>query len=67
VVQIILWYLDSGCSKLDLEEWLAPVRISSGPEPIMMTPTQAMQDKIHEFDQLKVWELVPRPPSRRRE
>ncbi|GKD29859.1 retrovirus-related pol polyprotein from transposon TNT 1-94 [Tanacetum coccineum] len=22
---------------------------------------QAMQDKIHEFDRLKVWELVPRP------
>ncbi|GJT58899.1 retrovirus-related pol polyprotein from transposon TNT 1-94 [Tanacetum coccineum] len=22
---------------------------------------EAMQDKIHEFDQLKVWELVPRP------
>ncbi|GJU62581.1 hypothetical protein Tco_1244416 [Tanacetum coccineum] len=40
VVQIILWYLDSGCSKLDLEEWMAPVRISSGPEPIMMTPGQ---------------------------
>ncbi|GJY49994.1 hypothetical protein Tco_0439950 [Tanacetum coccineum] len=38
VVQIILRYLDSGCSKLDLEEGMAPVRISSGPEPIMMTP-----------------------------
>ncbi|GJY13684.1 hypothetical protein Tco_0382993 [Tanacetum coccineum] len=36
VVQIILWYLDSGCSKLDLEEEMAPVRISSGPEPKMM-------------------------------
>ncbi|GKF85673.1 hypothetical protein Tco_0253500 [Tanacetum coccineum] len=22
---------------------------------------EAMQDKIHEFDRLKVWELVPRP------
>ncbi|GKA41157.1 hypothetical protein Tco_0733750 [Tanacetum coccineum] len=31
VVQIILWYLDLGCSKLDLEEWMAPVRIRSGP------------------------------------
>ncbi|GJS04234.1 hypothetical protein Tco_0320742 [Tanacetum coccineum] len=40
VVQIILWYLDSGCSKLDLEEWMASVRISSGPEPFMMTPGQ---------------------------
>ncbi|GJU36944.1 hypothetical protein Tco_1185298 [Tanacetum coccineum] len=40
VVQIIIWYLDSGCSKLDLEEGMAPVRISSGPEPIMMTPGQ---------------------------
>ncbi|GJT70201.1 hypothetical protein Tco_1029487 [Tanacetum coccineum] len=40
VVQIILRYLDSGCSKLDLEEGMAPVRISSGPEPIMMTPGQ---------------------------
>ncbi|GKF43547.1 hypothetical protein Tco_0130099, partial [Tanacetum coccineum] len=28
LVQIILWYLDSGCSKLDLEESMAPVRIS---------------------------------------
>ncbi|GJR37983.1 hypothetical protein Tco_1213667 [Tanacetum coccineum] len=27
---------------------------------------KAMQDEIHEFDRLKVWELVPRPPSRRR-
>ncbi|GJR49478.1 retrovirus-related pol polyprotein from transposon TNT 1-94 [Tanacetum coccineum] len=27
---------------------------------------EAMQDEIHEFDRLKVWELVPRPPSRRR-
>ncbi|GJU33880.1 hypothetical protein Tco_1182234 [Tanacetum coccineum] len=36
VVQIVLWYLDSGCSKLDLEEVMAPVRISSGPEPIIM-------------------------------
>ncbi|GKC37043.1 reverse transcriptase domain-containing protein, partial [Tanacetum coccineum] len=36
VVQIILWYLDSGCSKLDLEEWMAPVHNSSGPEPKMM-------------------------------
>ncbi|GJU20502.1 hypothetical protein Tco_1153844 [Tanacetum coccineum] len=35
VVQIILRYLDSGCSKLNLEEGMAPVRISSGPEPIM--------------------------------
>ncbi|GJW31860.1 hypothetical protein Tco_0051892 [Tanacetum coccineum] len=26
VVQIILWYLDSGCSKLDLEEEMAPIR-----------------------------------------
>ncbi|GJZ77964.1 hypothetical protein Tco_0642636 [Tanacetum coccineum] len=25
------------CSKLDLEEWMAPVRISSGTEPFMMT------------------------------
>ncbi|GJU47056.1 hypothetical protein Tco_1204322 [Tanacetum coccineum] len=40
VVQIILWYLDSSCSKLDLEEWMALVRISSGPEPFMMTPRQ---------------------------
>ncbi|GJV75384.1 retrovirus-related pol polyprotein from transposon TNT 1-94 [Tanacetum coccineum] len=24
---------------------------------------EAMQDKIHEFDQLKVWELVPRPDN----
>nr|GFA19401.1 Gag-Pol polyprotein [Tanacetum cinerariifolium] len=24
---------------------------------------QAMQDEIHEFDQLRVWELVPRPHS----
>ncbi|GKG22219.1 hypothetical protein Tco_0387522 [Tanacetum coccineum] len=22
---------------------------------------QAMQDKIHEFDQIEVWELVPHP------
>ncbi|GJS66260.1 retrovirus-related pol polyprotein from transposon TNT 1-94 [Tanacetum coccineum] len=29
-----------GYSKLDLEEVMAPVRISSGPEPIMMTPGQ---------------------------
>ncbi|GKF68578.1 hypothetical protein Tco_0198257, partial [Tanacetum coccineum] len=36
VVQVILWYLDSGCSKLYLEEGMAPVRISSGPEPQMM-------------------------------
>ncbi|GKG26303.1 hypothetical protein Tco_0399449 [Tanacetum coccineum] len=35
VVQIILRYLDSSCSKLNLEEGMAPVRISSGPEPIM--------------------------------
>ncbi|GJZ21662.1 retrovirus-related pol polyprotein from transposon TNT 1-94 [Tanacetum coccineum] len=35
VVQIILWYLDSGCLKLDLKEWMALVRISSGPEPKM--------------------------------
>ncbi|GKG35327.1 hypothetical protein Tco_0440481, partial [Tanacetum coccineum] len=35
VVQIILWYLDSGYSKLDLEEGMAPVRISSGPKPKM--------------------------------
>ncbi|GJS28715.1 hypothetical protein Tco_0489335 [Tanacetum coccineum] len=27
---------------------------------------EAMQDEIHEFDRLKVWELVPRPPLRRR-
>ncbi|GKA67455.1 retrovirus-related pol polyprotein from transposon TNT 1-94, partial [Tanacetum coccineum] len=27
---------------------------------------EAMQDETHEFDRLKVWELVPRPPSRRR-
>ncbi|GKC25184.1 hypothetical protein Tco_1027334, partial [Tanacetum coccineum] len=40
VVQIILWYLDSGCSKLDLEESMAPVRISSGPVPVMMTSGQ---------------------------
>ncbi|GKB39560.1 hypothetical protein Tco_0884502 [Tanacetum coccineum] len=40
VVHIILWYLDSGCSKLDLEECMAPVRIILGPEPIMMTPGQ---------------------------
>ncbi|GKG03490.1 hypothetical protein Tco_0311126 [Tanacetum coccineum] len=26
VVQIILWYLDSGCSKLDLEEGMAPFK-----------------------------------------
>ncbi|GKD76858.1 hypothetical protein Tco_1339479, partial [Tanacetum coccineum] len=32
---IILRYLDSGCSKLNLEEGMAPVRISSGPEPKM--------------------------------
>ncbi|GKB54355.1 hypothetical protein Tco_0905108 [Tanacetum coccineum] len=33
VVQIILRYLDSGCSKLYLEEGMAPVRISSGIAP----------------------------------
>ncbi|GKD11431.1 retrovirus-related pol polyprotein from transposon TNT 1-94 [Tanacetum coccineum] len=41
VVQIILRYLDSGCSKLDLEEGMAPVRIISGPEPKMNGSFQA--------------------------
>ncbi|GJY36375.1 hypothetical protein Tco_0421753 [Tanacetum coccineum] len=35
-LSIILRYLDSGCSKLDLEEEMAPIHNSSGPETKMM-------------------------------
>ncbi|GKE90803.1 hypothetical protein Tco_1571898 [Tanacetum coccineum] len=47
VVQIILRYLDSGCSKLDLEEVMAPVRISSGPEPIMTLDLSSSSLGLH--------------------
>ncbi|GJX75244.1 hypothetical protein Tco_0313839 [Tanacetum coccineum] len=49
VVQIILWYLDSGCSKLDLEEEMAPVRISSGPEPKMMFGQNSSSLVLHQM------------------
>ncbi|GJT07593.1 hypothetical protein Tco_0842055 [Tanacetum coccineum] len=49
LVQIILWYLDSGCSKLDLEEGMAPVRISSGPEPIMMFGQNSSSLVLHQM------------------
>ncbi|GJV46047.1 hypothetical protein Tco_1430583 [Tanacetum coccineum] len=49
VVQIILRYLDSGCSKLDLEEEMAPVRISSGPEPKMMFGQNSSSLVLHQM------------------
>ncbi|GKA88040.1 hypothetical protein Tco_0809804 [Tanacetum coccineum] len=49
VVQIILWYLDSGCSKLNLEEWMAPVHNSSGPEPKMMFRQNSSSLVLHQM------------------
>ncbi|GJY92381.1 hypothetical protein Tco_0508163 [Tanacetum coccineum] len=49
VVQIILWYLDSGCSKLDLEEEMAPVHNSSGPEPKMMFGQNSSSLVLHQM------------------
>ncbi|GJS82100.1 ribonuclease H-like domain-containing protein [Tanacetum coccineum] len=49
VVQIILRYLDSGCSKLYLEEGMAPVRISSGPEPQMMFGQNSSSLVLHQM------------------
>ncbi|GJV15697.1 hypothetical protein Tco_1361020 [Tanacetum coccineum] len=48
VVQIMLWYLDSGCSKLDLEE-MAPVHNSSGPEPKMMFGQNSSSLVLHQM------------------
>ncbi|GJX98311.1 hypothetical protein Tco_0355330 [Tanacetum coccineum] len=49
VVQIILRYLDSGCSKLYLEEGMAPVRISSGPEPMLMFGQNSSSLVLHQM------------------
>ncbi|GJT13905.1 hypothetical protein Tco_0860947 [Tanacetum coccineum] len=49
VVQTILWYLDSGCSKLDLEESMALVRISSGPDPKMMFGQNSSSLVLHQM------------------
>nr|GEZ52679.1 retrovirus-related Pol polyprotein from transposon TNT 1-94 [Tanacetum cinerariifolium] len=67
----------------ELTEPMAPVHLSTGPAPTLLTPGlicsglvpnpnfkyaiiedcwfQAMQDEIHEFDRVQVWELVPQP------
>ncbi|GKF14033.1 retrovirus-related pol polyprotein from transposon TNT 1-94, partial [Tanacetum coccineum] len=74
----------------EMHQTMAPVRMSSGPEPIISEDGpkiilwitslaiplvlylpemaviedcwfQAMQDEIHKFNRLEVWELVPRP------
>ncbi|GJV56821.1 retrovirus-related pol polyprotein from transposon TNT 1-94 [Tanacetum coccineum] len=37
------------CSKLDLEEWMAPVRISSGPEPKMMFGQNSSSLVLHQM------------------
>ncbi|GJY94893.1 hypothetical protein Tco_0511254 [Tanacetum coccineum] len=49
VVQIILRYLDSGCSKLYLEEGMAPVHNSSGPEPKMMFGQNSSSLVLHQM------------------
>ncbi|GKE78912.1 hypothetical protein Tco_1545032 [Tanacetum coccineum] len=46
---IILRYLDSGCSKLDLEEEMAPVHNSSGPEPKMMFGQNSSSLVLHQM------------------
>ncbi|GJY02420.1 retrovirus-related pol polyprotein from transposon TNT 1-94 [Tanacetum coccineum] len=46
----------------ELTEHMAPVQLSTGPASTFLTPGQiTMQDEIHEYDRLQVWELVPPP------
>nr|GEZ29986.1 hypothetical protein [Tanacetum cinerariifolium] len=70
VVQIVLWYLDSGCSKHmtgDRSQLINFVqKFLVEPKTYKEALTQAcwieaMQEEIHEFERLEVWELVPRP------
>ncbi|GJU09069.1 hypothetical protein Tco_1125499 [Tanacetum coccineum] len=51
---IFTWYLDSGCSKLDLEEEMAPVRISSGPEPKMMFGQNSSSLVLHQMTSAQI-------------
>ncbi|GKG20702.1 hypothetical protein Tco_0380503, partial [Tanacetum coccineum] len=66
VVQIIIQYLDSGCSKLNLEEVMALVRISSGPEPIMMFGQNSSSLVLHQMMSAQISSNLVSQMSQRR-
>ncbi|GJW38867.1 hypothetical protein Tco_0064712, partial [Tanacetum coccineum] len=65
--KIVLWYLDSGCSKHmtgDRSQLTNFVHKFLEPKNFKQAMTEpswidAMQEEIHEFERLQVWELVP--------
>nr|GFA44784.1 retrovirus-related Pol polyprotein from transposon TNT 1-94 [Tanacetum cinerariifolium] len=66
VIQVVLWYLDSGCSKHMtgdrsqlinfVQKFLGTVKSKND----HVAKIIAIQEELNEFERLEVWELVPR-------
>ncbi|GJW66621.1 hypothetical protein Tco_0121045 [Tanacetum coccineum] len=54
------------CSKLDLEEWMAPVRISSGPVPIMTLVLSSSSLVLHQMMFVQISSNLASQMSQRR-